>query len=119
MSETATPYRSRRIRQSAYECPRCRSKMGVINSRPSPNGVVRRRSCTDCGHRITTHEMVLGHEDNFLEILQAVSAEHDIVGGKIAVLLETARRLRELDEARLGGAAPIEPARPQTDRATI
>lgn len=38
------------------ECPRCHGKTKVIDSRPIPDGVRRRRECKKCGRRFTSHE---------------------------------------------------------------
>jgi transcriptional repressor NrdR len=38
-------------------CPKCNStESRVVDSRPVPNGVRRRRECERCGQRFTTHE---------------------------------------------------------------
>ena len=38
-------------------CPMCHSKTQVLDSRPVPNGVWRRRQCTSCKHRFGTREV--------------------------------------------------------------
>lgn len=38
------------------ECPYCSSESRVIDSRPIPDGVRRRRVCKTCAKRFTTHE---------------------------------------------------------------
>jgi transcriptional regulator NrdR family protein len=42
-------------------CPKCGSRISsVIDSRASPNGRIRRRRiCSSCGERVTTHEVVV------------------------------------------------------------
>lgn len=42
-------------REGGYRCPACGGPMAVIDSRPSPEGIRRRRMC-HCGERITTYE---------------------------------------------------------------
>lgn len=37
-------------------CPYCEGSSKVIDSRPMAEGIRRRRECTDCGRRFTTHE---------------------------------------------------------------
>lgn len=43
------------------ECPKCGSRISsVIDSRASPKGRIRRRRiCSSCGARVTTHEIVV------------------------------------------------------------
>lgn len=38
------------------KCPYCERASKVIDSRPIPDGIRRRRECTACGRRFTTHE---------------------------------------------------------------
>jgi len=44
-----------------FPCPQCRCDTSVIDSRPSSfrenHAVRRRRACTKCDHRFTTHEL--------------------------------------------------------------
>ncbi len=37
-------------------CPYCGRDSKVVDSRPIPDGIRRRRECTACGRRFTTHE---------------------------------------------------------------
>lgn len=37
-------------------CPYCDGPSKVVDSRPIPDGIRRRRECLDCGRRFTTHE---------------------------------------------------------------
>lgn len=48
-------------------CPFCGyTESRVIDSRESPDGIRRRRECTECGHRFTTYERV--HSDSLLVV---------------------------------------------------
>jgi len=38
------------------KCPYCERPSKVVDSRPIPDGIRRRRECTGCGRRFTTHE---------------------------------------------------------------
>ncbi len=38
------------------QCPYCGRDSKVVDSRPIPDGIRRRRECTACGRRFTTHE---------------------------------------------------------------
>jgi transcriptional repressor NrdR len=38
------------------QCPYCGHDSKVVDSRPIPDGIRRRRECTTCGRRFTTHE---------------------------------------------------------------
>ena len=39
-------------------CPKCGSyQVGVIDTKPKPSGIRRRRKCQDCGYRFTTMEV--------------------------------------------------------------
>jgi hypothetical protein len=40
-------------------CMKCESDTKVIDSRPSKDGIRRRRVCKKCGHRFTTREYVI------------------------------------------------------------
>ena len=43
------------------QCPKCKSyESKVIDSRPSDNGIRRRRECLDCGERFSTWEFIGG-----------------------------------------------------------
>lgn len=37
-------------------CPYCEGPSKVVDSRPIPEGIRRRRECESCGRRFTTHE---------------------------------------------------------------
>lgn len=96
------------------KCPHCESEESfVLDSRPSANGLRRRRKCTSCAQKFTTYELnaeeVPGvsfsvndgvnrhwraHRDELLQILEAISPEDK------AVLLSVARRLRQLTAER-------------------
>lgn len=39
------------------DCPKCGTKMSVIDSRSSEYGIRRRRKCGQCGYRFTTYEI--------------------------------------------------------------
>lgn len=38
------------------KCPYCQRPSKVVDSRPMPDGIRRRRQCEGCGRRFTTHE---------------------------------------------------------------
>lgn len=38
------------------KCPYCERPSKVVDSRPIPDGIRRRRECSGCGRRFTTHE---------------------------------------------------------------
>lgn len=40
-------------------CPICAGDTRVIDSRPRPEGLRRRRSCVCCAHRFTTREYIV------------------------------------------------------------
>jgi len=42
--------------------PQCHHESEVRDSRPMIDGIRRRRRCTRCGHRFTTHEMLPPYE---------------------------------------------------------
>lgn len=45
-------------------CPQCGGRMDVKDTRPSTyesvDAICRRRCCRDCGHRVTTYEIIDG-----------------------------------------------------------
>jgi hypothetical protein len=45
------------VKGAGRDCPSCGALTGVIDSRPSPYGIRRRRKCSGCGGRITTFEV--------------------------------------------------------------
>lgn len=44
------------------KCPYCDGSSKVIDSRPIPDGIRRRRQCEECGRRFTTHERLAPSE---------------------------------------------------------
>jgi transcriptional regulator NrdR family protein len=45
----------------SMKCPKCkRGKLGVIDSRPTSNGIRRRRACSRCRYRLWTVEVAEG-----------------------------------------------------------
>lgn len=72
-----------------YPCPGCGSRTIVTNSRPGPEGVRRRRECTQCQQRFSTvevHEADWDGETNFkryilprlLELRRWLDLLHDV-----------------------------------------
>lgn len=51
-----TPAGHAHIKGGSFLCPECQGKTQVYDSRPQEGGIRRRRSCTECGHRIRTFE---------------------------------------------------------------
>lgn len=43
-------------------CPYCDGPSKVVDSRPIPDGIRRRRECLECGRRFTTHERLVPAE---------------------------------------------------------
>ena len=66
-------------------CMKCESDTKVIDSRPSKDGIRRRRVCKKCGHRFTTREYVIKAAEETDSDLSAT-----ITGSVIS--LETANR---------------------------
>jgi len=43
--------------EGGFPCPKCGARSGVIDSRPTSDGGIRRRRRCRCGHRFTTREV--------------------------------------------------------------
>ncbi len=92
-------------------CPACDGPTGVVDSRGSAQTVRRRRVCRTCGYRVTTWEMSIGNQADFLELLtnlealnaKAWSAAQD-VRIELGRIVGITRSMRELDESRYGNA---------------
>ena len=48
-------------------CAKCEGPTCVVDSRPKPHKVRRRRRCLSCGHRFTTHELEASSPGNAQE----------------------------------------------------
>ena len=47
-------------RMSSFTCPQCQStEVAVVDSRPHPTGIKRRRRCAKCDHKFSTLEKVM------------------------------------------------------------
>ncbi len=57
----------------SFPCPHCGGNTAVGDSRPSHNGIRRRRYCK-CGHRLTTYEVEAEHfPQNYTEYLTNIA----------------------------------------------
>lgn len=66
-------------------CPFCNGASKVVDSRPIPDGIRRRRECLQCGRRFTTHEKIVPLE---LRVLKAGNRPpEDFQPEKIAAVL--------------------------------
>ena len=50
------PSQAHNAGSSSFPCPQCQGKTQVYDSRPNGDGIMRRRACTKCGHRVKTFE---------------------------------------------------------------
>ena len=69
-----TEARRERVRQKGaggFKCPKCDQQALVVDSRPSDDGVRRRRHCGRCGHRFTTYERVENTEPQQRDVTAA------------------------------------------------
>ena len=83
-------------------CPFCRSASKVVDSRPIPDGIRRRRECLRCGRRFTTHERIVPTE---LRVLKAGDrAPEDFQPEKIAVVLRKVTKGRPVSESQIEDA---------------
>lgn len=57
----------------------CEKHSSVIDSRPSPYGIRRRRKCTKCGKRWTTIEMAVGSDIKSLKAAVALEVYKSII----------------------------------------
>ncbi len=70
-------------------CLKCgASESHVLDSRPSPNTIRRRRQCHQCHHRWTTYEISKSHHPNLL-ILDSTAVQK-VVGKLVQEVLEGA-----------------------------
>lgn len=79
-------------------CPYCDGPSKVVDSRPIPDGIRRRRECLDCARRFTTHERLAPAEIRVVK--QPGRASEAFDAEKIARAVERVGR----DGARLGEA---------------
>lgn len=91
-------------------CPHCQRDVSqVIDSRPCPLGVRRRRRCCVCGHRWTTHEVAVADKRHLGELHGAV-AELEVVADDLAEATRTVAqarvKLKNLAAGLLSQAAP-------------
>jgi len=78
------------------KCPYCERPSKVVDSRPIPDGIRRRRECTGCGRRFTTHERLAPVE---VRVIKAEGrANEDFDPTKIARAVE-----------RVAGSGPLRP----------
>ncbi len=76
------------------QCPYCGRDSKVVDSRPIPDGIRRRRECTACGRRFTTHERLAPVE---IRVAKA--------GGRPAEAFDRAKIARVV--ARVVGSGPL------------
>lgn len=55
-------------------CQQCGKETEVIDSRPSPTSIRRRRRCLSCDYRFTTRESSSPDDDRDADLARAVSA---------------------------------------------
>lgn len=64
-------------------CPACGGDTQVVDSRPSGQGIRRRRRCIACGERVTTHELTT--TDRSAYEMRIIAVRHELrkwLGGK-------------------------------------
>ena len=86
------------------KCPYCDGSSKVIDSRPIPDGIRRRRECEECERRFTTHERLAPSEVRVIK--QPGRPPEPFDAGKIARAL-----LRVGSDGRLSEAAAQDVAR--------
>jgi transcriptional repressor NrdR len=83
-------------------CPFCRGASKVVDSRPIPDGIRRRRECLRCGRRFTTHERIVPTE---LRVVKAGDRPpEDFQPEKIAVVLRKVTKGRPVSESQIEDA---------------
>lgn len=89
------------------KCPYCDGSSKVIDSRPMPDGIRRRRECEECSRRFTTHERLAPSEIRVIK--QPGRPPEPFDAGKIArALLRVGRDGRLSEDAAQGLARRIE-----------
>lgn len=78
-----------RKREGQAPCPSCKGPMFVINSRPIPNGIMRRRKCPQ-DHRISTFEMFTGPINMGENIEPKEDLESALIGLGLSITLAKA-----------------------------
>jgi len=68
------------------KCPYCQRSSKVVDSRPMPDGIRRRRQCEGCGRRFTTHERLAPVEVRVTKARDRPAEEFD--PGKIVRAVE-------------------------------
>jgi transcriptional repressor NrdR len=83
-------------------CPFCRGASKVVDSRPIPDGIRRRRECLRCERRFTTHERIVPTE---LRVVKAGDrAPEDFQPEKIAAVLRKVTKGRPVSEPQIEDA---------------
>lgn len=89
------------------KCPYCDGSSKVVDSRPIPDGIRRRRECEECGRRFTTHERLAPSEIRVVK--QAGRPPEPFDAGKIArAILRVGSDGRLSEDAAHGLARRIE-----------
>jgi transcriptional repressor NrdR len=80
-------------------CPFCRAASKVVDSRPIPDGIRRRRECLRCGRRFTTHERIVPTE---VRVIKAGDRPaEDFQPEKIAAALRKVSKGRPVSESQI------------------
>lgn len=80
-------------------CPFCRGASKVVDSRPIPDGIRRRRECLRCERRFTTHERIVPTE---LRVVKAGDrSPEDFQPEKIAAVLRKVTKGRPVSESQI------------------
>jgi transcription elongation factor Elf1 len=52
-------------KNNALSCPECGGRTSVVDTRANGAFVRRRRQCTNCGHRMSSLEYIVGSDSDF------------------------------------------------------
>lgn len=81
----------------SFQCPKCQSPTGVLDSRPGPGGrtIRRRRVCRTCENRFTTYELAV---EEYAHVFGLTGIEEEI-SRAVTVLEAASQRVKLVRES--------------------